>query len=227
MISQSQSVCSACRGEGEIIPPKDRCKNCNAKKVVPDSKVLEVHIDKGMKDGQKIVFSGEGDQEPGMTPGDIIIVIDEEEHPVFTRKGLHLYIRMELELVEALCGFQKTIETLDKRHLMLTVLPGEIIKHGDVKCIPGEGMPTYKNPFEKGNLIVQFIVHFPPKSFLPPEKIVELEKILPGRTETMIPDDAEEVTLVEMDPSQERSHHDPRDMMDDDMHGPGVRCAQS
>ena len=48
-----------------------------------ERKVLEVHIDKGMTDGQKIVFSGEGDQEPDIPPGDIIIVLDEQEHEVF------------------------------------------------------------------------------------------------------------------------------------------------
>ena len=48
-----------------------------------DRKVLEVHIDKGMADGQKITFSGEGDQEPGLEPGDIIILIDEKEHGTF------------------------------------------------------------------------------------------------------------------------------------------------
>lgn len=52
-------------------------------KVVRDRKVLEVHIDKGMSDGQKITFSGEGDQEPGLEPGDIIILIDEKEHNTF------------------------------------------------------------------------------------------------------------------------------------------------
>ena len=51
--------------------------------VVKDRKILEVHVDKGMEDGQKVVFSGEGDQEPGLEPGDIIIVLDEKEHEVF------------------------------------------------------------------------------------------------------------------------------------------------
>lgn len=36
-----------------------------------------------MVDGQKIVFGGEGDQEPGLEAGDIIIVLDEQEHSVF------------------------------------------------------------------------------------------------------------------------------------------------
>ena len=35
-----------------------------------------------MTDGQKIVFSGEGDQEPEMEAGDLIIVLDEKEHEV-------------------------------------------------------------------------------------------------------------------------------------------------
>ena len=41
---------------------KDRCQTCNGQKVVRDRKILEVHIDKGMKDGQKIVFRGESNQ---------------------------------------------------------------------------------------------------------------------------------------------------------------------
>lgn len=39
----------------------------------------------GMRDGQKIVFHGEGDQEPGLEPGDIITVLDLQQHPRFTR----------------------------------------------------------------------------------------------------------------------------------------------
>ena len=56
---------------------------------------------------------------------------------------------------------------------------GEVIKTGDLKCVYGEGMPTYKNPFEKGKLIVQFKVDFPDS--LPPETAEMLAKILPER----------------------------------------------
>lgn len=52
------------------------------RKTVRDRKILEVHVDKGMTDGQKIVFSGEGDQEPELEPGDLVIVLDEKEHEV-------------------------------------------------------------------------------------------------------------------------------------------------
>ena len=41
---------------------------------------IQVNVDKGMEDGQKITFSEEGDQEPGLEPGDIMIVLDEKQH---------------------------------------------------------------------------------------------------------------------------------------------------
>lgn len=48
---------------GEIINERDRCKECKGRKTIQTSKMLEVHVDKGMKEGQKIPFRGEGDQQ--------------------------------------------------------------------------------------------------------------------------------------------------------------------
>ena len=45
-----------------MINDKDKCKECKGKKVTSETKILEVHVDKGMKDDQKIPFRGEGDQ---------------------------------------------------------------------------------------------------------------------------------------------------------------------
>ena len=47
-IQQMQSMCSECEGQGERINPKDRCKECQGRKITRERKVLEVHIDKGM-----------------------------------------------------------------------------------------------------------------------------------------------------------------------------------
>ncbi len=59
--------------------------------------MLEVNIDRGMKDGQKIYFKGEGDQTPGIEvcycflrpPGDVVIVLQQKEHGVFQRSFLY------------------------------------------------------------------------------------------------------------------------------------------
>jgi DnaJ-class molecular chaperone len=75
MIQQMQSPCTACRGQGKIVRPQDQCKTCNGKKTVEERKVLEVHIEKGMKAGDKIVFAGMSDEAPGMEAGDIVFAI--------------------------------------------------------------------------------------------------------------------------------------------------------
>ena len=89
----------------------------------------------GMKDGENIRFTGEGDQEPGVEPGDIVIVLDEKPHDVFKRRDLDLVMTLELDLVEALCGFQRTITTLDKRTLVISTIPG-LLQRGVYRTHP-------------------------------------------------------------------------------------------
>jgi DnaJ-class molecular chaperone len=47
---------------GEIISEKDKCLGCKGSKVSQEKKVLEVHVEKGMQHGQKIVFQGQADE---------------------------------------------------------------------------------------------------------------------------------------------------------------------
>lgn len=225
MIQQIQSMCPDCQGQGEKFNSKDRCKNCNGHKVERKKKILEVHIDKGMRDGQKITFHGEGDQEPGLEPGDVIIVLDQKDHSVFQRQEDNLIMKMNIKLVEALCGFKKTIHTLDNRALIINSVPGEVIKHGDVKCVQNEGMPLYRDHYERGQLIITFQVEFPEKHWLPEHLMYQLERLLPARDDVMITDDMEEVDLSEVDlQSQERSYS--REAYEEDDEGPrtGVQC---
>merc|ERR1719495_415831 len=233
MMQQIQSMCQECHGEGERVDPKLRCKKCNGRKVNRERKILEVSVDKGMEDGQKVTFTGEGDQEPGLEPGDIIIVLDEKEHPTFKRNGQDLIMKFNINITEALCGFKKSVTTLDDRTLIIQTIPGECIKTGDLKCVFGEGMPTYRNPFEKGRLIIQFNVVFPPS--LEPSVAEKLASILPPADEPILPDEVDEVDLNDFDPEadrQQQHHRMGHGHFDDDDEGhhghpggPGVQCA--
>ncbi|XP_061409463.1 dnaJ homolog subfamily A member 1-like [Lethenteron reissneri] len=233
MVQQIQSVCPECHGHGERINPRHRCRYCNGRKIVREKKILEVHISKGMKDGQKITLYGEGDQDPDLEPGHIVIVLDQKEHPVFHRREDDLVMKMEIELVEALCGFQRSIKTLDNRTILITSHQGEVIKDGDVKCILNEGMPLYRDPFEKGRLIIQFSVKFPLAGFLPAHKLPQLEALLPRRERYVQSDDTEVVVLTELDPAHGRyhSHYAGQVYMEDDeadYHQPrGMPCQTS
>ncbi len=134
MIQRFQTVCPDCQGEGEIIRDRDRCKQCNGKKTVIERKVLHVHVDKGVKNGHKIDFRGEGDQMPGIMPGDVQFEIDQKPHPRFQRKDDDLFYHAEIDLVTALSGGAIYIEHLDDRWLTVNIVPGEIISPGE-QCI--------------------------------------------------------------------------------------------
>ena len=117
MVQQMQTVCNTCNGTGQTISEKDKCDVCKAQKVVQEKKVLEVHIEKGMRHNQKIVFQGEADEAPDTIPGDIVFVVQQKDHKTFTRKGDDLFIEKEITLVEALCGMKMTVDHLDGQHV--------------------------------------------------------------------------------------------------------------
>jgi len=113
---------------------------------------------------------------------------------------------------------------------MIFYLPGEVIKHGDVKCIMNEGMPTHKNPFEKGRLIITFAVTFPADNWIQPTKLGQLESLLPKRNEVIIPDGSDECIMVRYDPEADRQRGKRQEAYDSDddgpQHGQRVQCAQ-
>lgn len=82
---------------GEVINEKDRCRKCEGHKVCKETKLLEVHVDKGMKHGQKITFSGEADQAPGVEPGDIVLVLQEKEHEV-SDSDIYMVINIYIDI---------------------------------------------------------------------------------------------------------------------------------
>lgn len=228
MYQQIHTACRECDGQGEKINAKDMCKTCNGKKIVHERKILEVHIDKGMEDGQKITFAGEGDQTPGLESGDIIIILEEKDHALYKRKDMDLVMKIDITLSEALTGFRKSVKTLssDGRQIVVSSLPGEFIKPSCIKAVLNEGMPMYKSPFEKGRLVIQFNVKFPEAKEIDMKAIAELEKLLPAKPKLSIPKDAEILELIDLDPAYERSRRMDA-MEDDDMQGgpKRVQCA--
>lgn len=130
MIQRFQTVCPECNGEGEMIRERDRCKVCKGKKTTVERKVLHVHIDRGVKSGTKIDFPNEGDQSPGVEPGDVQFEIEQKPHARFQRKDDDLFYRAEIDLLTALAGGVLHIEHLDDRWLNVEILPGEVIAPG-------------------------------------------------------------------------------------------------
>jgi len=235
MIQQMNTICSECKGTGEIISEKDKCSGCKGSKVVQEKKVLEVHVEKGMQHGQKIVFQGQADEAPDTVTGDIVFVLQLKDHPKFKRKYDDLYVEHTISLTESLCGFQFVLTHLDGRQLLIKSNPGEVIKPGQHKAINDEGMPQQGRPFMKGRLFVEFNVEFPESGALSPAQCRSLEKILPPKPGSQLSDmeldQCEETTLHDVNIEEEmrrRQHQKRQEAYDEDEEesGPRVQCAQ-
>lgn len=231
---QVVSHCDECNGSGEYFEKKDRCDQCKGKKTIQEKKEVKIHIDRGMMNQQKIFQRGEGHYLPDTQKGDIIVVLKEQAHQRFKRTKADLILQQTISITEALCGFDLIIRHLDGRDLHVKQSAGIVTKNGDLKRIEKEGMPIYKNPFEKGDLFIEFAVDFP--DYLEVGQLKKLETCFPPRPVFVMPEGehVEECEMVEYDPDEpkrRRQHSQAYNSSDEEeggQGGPGViECPQS
>jgi DnaJ-class molecular chaperone len=132
---------------------------------VPDNDIIKIEretihaqIPKGVLQGDTIILNDCGHLNEAGMRGDIRIIINVLQHPLFKVEHLDLTIEKTIPLKSALCGFDFEIAHLNGRIFKLANKPGNIIKPGSIKTIPGLGLE--KNG-ETGVLKIKFIVDFP------------------------------------------------------------------
>eukprot|EP00756_Hemistasia_phaeocysticola_P011847 Hpha_TRINITY_DN15149_c1_g1::TRINITY_DN15149_c1_g1_i2::g.129934::m.129934/K09502/DNAJA1; DnaJ homolog subfamily A member 1 len=164
-VQQYQVACENCNGEGFQVPISHSCGTCNGLRTMKERGLLEVHIEKGMKRGDTIVLSGEGDQVAGMKlTGDVMIILAQKPHEFFNRRGRHLFFEHKLTLEQALSGVELPIEHLDGRKLLLKTRPGQVLDPQKIWVIDREGMPIRgTGGCERGSMVVTLDVEFPTK----------------------------------------------------------------
>ncbi|TFK27171.1 chaperone regulator [Coprinopsis marcescibilis] len=194
--------CRDCKGVGERLKEKDRCKKCNGEKVIKETGRQEIHIEKGMTDRQRIVLAGAGDQVPDLPAGDVIFVLKAQKHEFFQRVGSDLLATAKITLTEALLGFSRILIThLDGRGVKVTSPPGKILKPNDAIILRGEGMPVYKRPDEKGDLHVVINIEMPDEQWLKTVDVAALAALLPPKKPEIdpLPEIVDEVPFEESD----------------------------
>lgn len=235
MVQRGQVACPACEGQGQRVKPSDLCVKCQGRKVVKEKKILEVHIEKGMKKGDHVRFQGEGDQVPGVKlSGDILLVIDQKPHDVFRRVGSHLLVNHTITLAEALCGFELPIQHLDKRTILVKIEKGRVVDPNFAWTAHREGMPVPNTGgVERGNLVIHFEVDFP--SSIPAGGISKIAEALGYSKSTTVEAGAEQLSLSEFTPPPKRRSNRRQMHADDDDDDPrmgggggggGAQCAQ-
>ena len=162
MITQRQTYCPDCQGQGErISDPSKICKKCHGHRVVQEQKVLDVHVEPGTMDEMQQTIYQEGNWEPGVTQGDFIIIFKLKKDKVFRREEADLFMEKTIGLDEAVCGTSFTIDHPSGDTITIFRKPGECINHGQVLAVRGMGMPVKGRIYEHGNLFITFKVMFP------------------------------------------------------------------
>jgi len=158
-VQQMQQECDSCGGQGKTIAKK--CSRCDGQKVIHGTDTITIDIEKGMADGQEILFPRAGDQDADMTisPGDVIYTIRTAPHKLFSRRGNDLYMSQAITLAEALTGFKKTFKHLDGHEV--TLKRAKVTQPGFVMKVADEGMPTFEMSSEIGDLYVAITVVIP------------------------------------------------------------------
>merc|ERR1712159_597937 len=114
MIQQMQSGCNECGQQG-FTYSQSRMQE-----------VLEVNVQKGAPDGHKVNFSNKADEIPDGDAGDVVFVLKEKPHDLYKRHGADLYVKRDISLSEALCGFEMELPKLDGRTLVIKTKPGDV-----------------------------------------------------------------------------------------------------
>ncbi|KAF6156992.1 hypothetical protein GIB67_039753 [Kingdonia uniflora] len=144
------------------------CEQCPNVKYEREGYFVTVDIEKGMQDGQEVLFYEDGEPIIDGEPGDLRFRIRTAPHDRFRREGNNLYTTITITLVQALVGFEKTIKHLDEH--LVDISTKAVTKPKEVKKFIGEGMPLHVSS-KKGDLFLTFEVLFP-KSLTDDQKLM-------------------------------------------------------
>jgi molecular chaperone DnaJ len=153
---QTQTTCSGCNGEGKTV--KDKCNTCHGDGIVRAEEVISINIPAGVAEGMQLSVGGKGNAAPrGGINGDLLVLIEEEEHPELKRDGSNLFYDSYVNFADAALGTSIEIPTVDAK-VKIKIEPGT--QSGKVLRLKGKGLPDV-NSYGTGDLLVNINVWTP------------------------------------------------------------------
>ena len=132
------------------------------------TRTVDVRIPAGVGDGSRVRVSGEGEQGGGGgASGDLYLRIRLEPHPVFTRKGPDLHLRIRVPLTTAVLGGEASVPTIAGKPLRLRV--PATTQNGQVFRLKGHGMTHGGKSQERGDLFATVDIELP-KTLTPEQR---------------------------------------------------------
>ena len=152
----SSSTCPTCNGQGKII--KEKCTSCHGAGTEKKDEVIPINIPAGVTSGMQLSMSGKGNfPRGGGVPGDLLIVIQEEEHEVLKREGNNVIYDLHLNLADAALGTTMEIPTISGK-VRITIDSGT--QSGKLLRLRGKGIPDV-NGYGKGDQLVHISIWTP------------------------------------------------------------------
>lgn len=149
-------TCQHCGGEGQII--EKICSRCAGNGLVNGQTSIKVKIPAGVSAGNYISVSGSGNYGPrGGPPGDILVIIDEDEHEHFTRRGDDIICEMPLSFSQATLGAEIEVPALDG--IARLKIPAGT-QSGKIFMLRNKGIP-HLNGYGRGSQLVRVILWTP------------------------------------------------------------------
>ncbi len=150
------STCSNCNGEGQIL--RERCETCGGEGRVQGETTIKVNVPAGVSEGNYIPLHGQGNAgQRGGPPGDLLVIIEEEPHRIFTRNGDDVVLDLLVSFPEAALGADVEIPTLMGR-ARLHIDPGT--QSGRILRMRDKGIPQL-NGHGRGDQLVRVNVWIP------------------------------------------------------------------
>jgi molecular chaperone DnaJ len=152
------STCTNCGGEGKII--RDKCPTCGGEGRVQGETTIKVNVPAGVSEGNYIPMRGQGNAGVrGGPAGDLIVIIEEEQHKIFQRNGDDIILDLLISYPEAALGKDIEVPTLGGR-ARLKIEPGT--QSGKILRMRDKGIPRL-NSGHRGDELVRVNVWIPTK----------------------------------------------------------------
>ncbi|HXD79316.1 MAG TPA: molecular chaperone DnaJ [Puia sp.] len=167
---QTVTTCPTCNGEGSIVTAK--CAVCKGEGRVYGEETVTIDIPAGVQEGMQLSVGGRGNAgERGGPTGDLIVLIEEEQHPELHRDGLNVAFELHISFMDAVFGLQAEVPTIDGK-AKIKIPAGT--QSGKIFRLKGKGFPAV-NSYEKGDQLIHINV-WTPQHVTPEEKVI-LEKL--------------------------------------------------
>ncbi|GAA4271002.1 molecular chaperone DnaJ [Aquimarina gracilis] len=153
---QTATTCSTCGGSGQSID--HRPSDADAQGLKVSEETVSIKIPAGVEDGMQLKVTGKGNEAPGNgIAGDLLVAIEEIDHPELQREGNNLHYDLYISFSEAALGASREIDTVSGK---VRIKIEEGVQSGKILRLRGKGIPSL-NGYGKGDLLVHVNVWTP------------------------------------------------------------------